>query len=114
MDTTPEASSTKRTPFSTVLELHWAISEEIEARERVQTIEVGRSHILLHMRDFWKDISPGMEIGLSAENNWIWGEIRGRVVEVWHSSDRENTAQVAIELLEPVVWDGVSTCTLGS
>ena len=102
MDTPYDRRSASRMRFQTAVELYWTAPDGGEVRERARTEDVSRTGALLCLRDYWEDLSPGCEVAV--KHALLRDVVEGRVVEVRRLS-RGKLASVALELLEPVLWD---------
>jgi hypothetical protein len=88
--------------FQTAVELYWKAPDGGEVRERAHTEDVSRTGALLCLRDYWKDLPRGCEVAV--KHALLRDFVEGRVVEVRQLSGGK-FATVALELLEPVLWD---------
>lgn len=61
-----------------------------------------RTGVLVCLRDYWKDLTPGCEVAV--KHSLLTDSVQGRVIEVHQLLDGK-LATVALELVEPMFWD---------
>ena len=93
--------SANRIPSQTVVKLYWTAPGG-EVRERAHSEDVSQAGVLVDVRDYWKDLSPGCEVAV--KHSLLRDSVQRRVVAVPQRLDGK-LATVALELLEPVLWN---------